>query len=195
MQEGPFNGRHWVFCCLSTESSPVWWFWLRQRWAGPVWQWRTEPSSKCRGLGSAIAAVSGLYTAAPLWASVDKRTLDKTSSNHPSVSSHHRPTLAPQHGTLLLPWGVPASTLRLWQVVGSSVDLIQVTLRHPSCPDMGDSGSLWHWIRCRFKFNRVHFVGKVVTAVTLAAVPVQQKPFHRCTGAHKIPQPSSFKKH
>ncbi len=37
------------------------------------------------------------------------------------------------------------------------------------------------------------FLGKIVTKVTLATAPVQQKPFHRCTRTHKIPHLLSFK--
>lgn len=82
--------------------------------------------------------------------------------------------------------GFPASTLRRWPVVGSSVDLSQATLRHPSCPDVGDSGSLWHRIKCPFQFNRGFFVGGTLSRSTSSAKTLPQM--------HKIPPPSSFKK-
>lgn len=137
-----------VFCCLSTESRPVWWFRLRQRWAGPVWQRRTESSPQRGSLGSAIAAVSGLHT---LWASVERTwTLDKTSSNHPTVSSHHRHTLARQRGTFLLSW---SPSFYAQTVTGCRV------VRWPHSGDAETSVLPWHgWLWQLVALDKMSFL-------------------------------------
>lgn len=169
--------------CLSTESRPVWWFRLWQRRAGPVWQRRTEPSPQRRGLGPAPAAVSGLHTAAPLWASVREPDagydlLQPPASEQPS-QTHTCPSA--RHVPVAMEFQLPRPDCD--ELSGRPSTSFGGDAETPAVPR---HGWLWQLVQLDenvvFKFNRVHFVGNVVTAVTLTAAPVQQKPFHRCTG-------------
>lgn len=183
-----------ICVCLWTDPGPVRWLWLWQCWVGPVRQRRAEPSSQRRSVGDTIAVLSGLYAGPPYRTSVDDWTQAKTSFGEQPSQAYTK--LSVQYITVVMRDHNNYTQTMTGRLVGFVVCYIRwhqtfVITWHQIFWQLVTSDKC-HLISVGVFSFFLLFLGKVVTEVTEANVPVQQKPFHRRTRTHKIPRDTTF---
>lgn len=176
---------------LCSESGSVWWLWLWQCRAGSVRQRRAQPPPECWSVGTAISTLSGVSTGAPYRTSVDHLDTSKDLwlpySEQPSQAYTN---LSVQYITVVMRDHTyyTIQTMTSWLMVSHKFVGWQTYIRWHRAFVITWHQLFWQLVtsdKCHLS-SVGFFLGRIVTKVTLATAPVQQKPFHRRTHK-KIP--------